>query len=231
MMKNNVLDANYSMLLGRPWLWDAKVTHDLRNKLISIEGNGIIHTIAITKHLDNNIKCPKVLLCYNFDNGVTNEEEDVLLVIESNLFIIDIIILLELQILAVVSTDVKTGTNAQTTIDDAPPNSSRDPKVGPRVKTLEEEESWGMLFNLKDFRGRRACWSFEMGLGWTHKREFKMKSTCTTKKKKQLMQVEWKWCDAFNKYNLNKTCVWGCLQKSIQVIHSSQPLGNLLWAV
>ncbi len=27
-MKNNILDANYSMLLGRPWLWDAKVTYD-----------------------------------------------------------------------------------------------------------------------------------------------------------------------------------------------------------
>jgi hypothetical protein len=27
-MKNNVLDASYSMLLGCPWLQDAKVTHD-----------------------------------------------------------------------------------------------------------------------------------------------------------------------------------------------------------
>jgi len=34
-----------------------------------------------------------------------------------------------------------------------------------------------------------------MGLGQTHKREFKRKSTYTTKKKKQLVQVEWKWCD------------------------------------
>jgi hypothetical protein len=25
---NNVLDSNYSMLLGRPWLKDAKVSHD-----------------------------------------------------------------------------------------------------------------------------------------------------------------------------------------------------------
>ncbi len=28
MMRNNVLDANYSMLLARPSLRDAKVTHD-----------------------------------------------------------------------------------------------------------------------------------------------------------------------------------------------------------
>jgi hypothetical protein len=28
MMRNIVLDANYSMLLGRPWLQDVKVMHD-----------------------------------------------------------------------------------------------------------------------------------------------------------------------------------------------------------
>jgi len=27
-LKNNVVDFNYFMLLGRPWLKDAKVTHD-----------------------------------------------------------------------------------------------------------------------------------------------------------------------------------------------------------
>jgi hypothetical protein len=27
-MKNNVLDSNYSMLLGQPWLHNACVTHD-----------------------------------------------------------------------------------------------------------------------------------------------------------------------------------------------------------
>jgi hypothetical protein len=27
-LKNSVVDSNYSMLLGRPWLRDAKVTHD-----------------------------------------------------------------------------------------------------------------------------------------------------------------------------------------------------------
>jgi hypothetical protein len=50
MMKNNVLDVSYSMLLGRPWLRDTKVTHDWGNNLISIKGNGTIYTITITKH-------------------------------------------------------------------------------------------------------------------------------------------------------------------------------------
>jgi hypothetical protein len=27
-LHNNVVDSNYSMLLGRPWLKDAKVAHD-----------------------------------------------------------------------------------------------------------------------------------------------------------------------------------------------------------
>ncbi len=26
-------------------------------------------------------------------------------------------------------------------------------------------KSWGALFNLQHFRGRGACWNFEMGLG------------------------------------------------------------------
>jgi hypothetical protein len=32
-----------------------------------------------------------------------------------------------------------------------------------------------------------------MGLGRIHKRRFKMKSTSTTKKRRQLVQVKWKW--------------------------------------
>jgi len=74
-MKSILLDANYSMLLGRPWLQDVKVMHDWGNNLISIKGNGIVHTIVITKHLDSNTKCLELLLCNNFINGVVNEEE------------------------------------------------------------------------------------------------------------------------------------------------------------
>jgi hypothetical protein len=81
------------------------------------------------------------------------------------------------------------------------PNSSKDPKVGPRMKT-KKEESWGMFPNSQHFRGRKVCWSSEMGLGQTHKRKFNMRSTCTTKKRGQLVQVEWKWCDGLSKDNL-----------------------------
>jgi hypothetical protein len=74
-MKNNVLDSNYSMLLSQPWLHNAHVTHDWGNNLITIEGNGMMRTITIIKHLDNNTKHPKVLLCYDLMEGVTIKEE------------------------------------------------------------------------------------------------------------------------------------------------------------
>jgi hypothetical protein len=41
-----------------------------------------------------------------------------------------------------------------------------------------------------------------MGLRRTHKQEFKMKSTSSTKKRRRLVQVEHKWCDGFNRDNL-----------------------------
>jgi hypothetical protein len=53
------------MFLGQPWLHNAHVTHDWGNNLITIEGNGTMQTINVTKHLDNNTKCPKVLSCYD----------------------------------------------------------------------------------------------------------------------------------------------------------------------
>jgi hypothetical protein len=39
------------MLLGRPWLIDAKVTHDWGNNVITIQGNGIIKTISFNKKI------------------------------------------------------------------------------------------------------------------------------------------------------------------------------------
>jgi hypothetical protein len=64
-MKNNVLDSSYSMLLGRPWLCNARIIHDWGNNLITIEGNGIVRTSAITIHLGSNIKHHEVLMCYD----------------------------------------------------------------------------------------------------------------------------------------------------------------------
>jgi hypothetical protein len=78
-MKNNILDANYSILLHRPWFRDAKVSHDWGTNLITNEDRGIVISIVVTKRLDGTIK-HEVLLCHDFVNGIINEEENILFV-------------------------------------------------------------------------------------------------------------------------------------------------------
>lgn len=63
-----------SMLLGQPWLCNAHVTHDWENNIITIEGNGMVRTIVVTKCLDGDIKHHEVL-CYDMMEGVIEEEE------------------------------------------------------------------------------------------------------------------------------------------------------------
>jgi hypothetical protein len=70
------------MLLGRPWLKDAIVPHDWGNNIFTVQGNGIVKTITIIKHLGNEVRKLEVLLCYDYYNGITNEEEDIIFVIK-----------------------------------------------------------------------------------------------------------------------------------------------------
>ncbi len=55
-LQNIVVDSSYSMLLGRPWLKDVKMAHDCGNNIITIQRNGTIRIIIITKHLGAEIK-------------------------------------------------------------------------------------------------------------------------------------------------------------------------------
>jgi hypothetical protein len=55
---NNVVDSSYSMLLWRPWLRDVKMAHDWGNNIVTIQRNGIIRTIRITKHLGGEVRRP-----------------------------------------------------------------------------------------------------------------------------------------------------------------------------
>jgi len=64
-----------------------------------------------------------------------------------------------------------------------PPNSLRNPNVNPKVKHPKEIKNLGMFPSSQHLRGRKLCWSSRMGLRQIHKQEFKMKSTCTTRKK------------------------------------------------
>jgi len=77
-----VIDVSYSTLLRKPWLRDAKVVHDWGNNIMMIQGNGMVKTIVVTKHLGIQVKWPKMLLCYNYHNSITDEEKDIIFVIK-----------------------------------------------------------------------------------------------------------------------------------------------------
>jgi len=81
---NSVVDYSYSML-WRPWTRDAKVAHDWESNIVTIQGNGIVRTIIVTKHLGGEVGKSEVLLCYDYQNGITNEE-DIIFAIEPKLF-------------------------------------------------------------------------------------------------------------------------------------------------
>ncbi len=83
------------MLLGRPRLKDAKVAHDWGSNIVTIQGNGTIRTIIITKHLGSEIRRPEMLLCYDYHNGIIDEEENIIFAIEPVLFSIGTISLPE----------------------------------------------------------------------------------------------------------------------------------------
>jgi len=85
-LQNSVVDFGYSMLLGRPWLRDVKVAHDWGNNIITIQGNGIVSTIIVTKHLGGEVRKPEVLLCYDYQNDITNEEEYIVFATKLELF-------------------------------------------------------------------------------------------------------------------------------------------------
>jgi hypothetical protein len=82
------------MLLGCPWLKDAKVSHNWGTNTITMQGIGTIRTILVTKKLGGQTKRPKVLMCYDFHFGICDEEEDMMFVTKLNLFSIGTIVVL-----------------------------------------------------------------------------------------------------------------------------------------
>jgi hypothetical protein len=91
--QNNVVDSSYSMLLGRPWLINAQVTHDCGNNVIIVQGNGTIKTIVDNKKLGAKTRRPQVLVCYDLMEGLTNEEAVLIFETKPQLFSIGIITL------------------------------------------------------------------------------------------------------------------------------------------
>jgi hypothetical protein len=62
------------------------MAHDWGSNIVTIQGNGTIITITITKHLEGEVRKPKVLLCYNYQNGITNEKKDIIFATKLELF-------------------------------------------------------------------------------------------------------------------------------------------------
>jgi hypothetical protein len=91
------------MLLGRPWLRDAKVTHDWGNNVITIQHNGIVKTISDNKKLGVKTKRPQIIVCYDLLEGLTYEEEDVIFEIKPKLFSISTIII-SYEVISLLST-------------------------------------------------------------------------------------------------------------------------------
>jgi hypothetical protein len=73
-INNNVLDFSYSMLLRRPWLRDAKVSHDWGTNIVTIQGTDIIRIILVTKKIGIQTKRLEVLIYYDFHSGISNDE-------------------------------------------------------------------------------------------------------------------------------------------------------------
>jgi hypothetical protein len=85
-IKSNVPHSNYSMILGHPWLRDARVSHNWGTNIVTIQGSDIIRTILVTKKLGVQTKRPKVLVCYDSHFGIFDEEEDVMFATKLDLF-------------------------------------------------------------------------------------------------------------------------------------------------
>ena len=72
------IKSDYSILLGRPWLRNAKVIHDWANDQVQIMGNGTVKTMKINRQLGYEAVTPHALVCYNFAKGITDDEETIL---------------------------------------------------------------------------------------------------------------------------------------------------------
>ncbi len=55
---------------------NAIIAHDWGNNTMTMQGNGMVRTIVVIKHLGAKVKQPKMLLCYDYQNGIIDEEKD-----------------------------------------------------------------------------------------------------------------------------------------------------------
>ena len=73
------IKSDYQMLLGQPWLRHAKVIHDWGNNEVQIMANGTVKIVKINRQLGYKAVTPHALVCYNFVEGITDDEEAMLM--------------------------------------------------------------------------------------------------------------------------------------------------------
>jgi hypothetical protein len=61
--------------------------------MVTIEGNGIVKIIFVSKYLNGNIRWPQMVINYNFMEGVTYEEKELIFSSELDIFSIGMNIL------------------------------------------------------------------------------------------------------------------------------------------
>jgi len=85
-MQNSVLDSSYFMLLGHPWLKDAKVSHEWGNNTITIQGIDIVRITLVTKKLGAPTKRAKMLVSYDFHFEIFDKKKDLMFATKPRLF-------------------------------------------------------------------------------------------------------------------------------------------------
>jgi len=100
-----VVDSSYSMLLRKPWLRYATVTHDWGINVITVQGNGTIKTILVNRKLGVKTRRPQVHVCYELMQRLIGEEEDLIFETKPELFSIGTITLLE-EIISLLNVEI-----------------------------------------------------------------------------------------------------------------------------
>jgi hypothetical protein len=60
--------------------------HDWGNNVITVQCNGIVKTISVTKKIGVETKRPQILVCNDLLKGLIDEEEDLILEAKRELF-------------------------------------------------------------------------------------------------------------------------------------------------
>jgi hypothetical protein len=74
------------MLLGCPWLRDAKISHDWGTNIVIIQRTFMTRTKTNSRKLNVQTKRQEVLICCDFHFRISDEEEDVMFAIELDMF-------------------------------------------------------------------------------------------------------------------------------------------------